>query len=361
LLNCQAASPPECADGARHSRFRDIHGQGHALFVIGADLELKFLLVGFVCAVAGMLSIVTLLKWREVRAVSRWLPTPGKIISSRVEAREVRSSGAGSQSSDATEIRNFPAITFEYKVAGKTFRSSHYSVQENVGNFAVAETLAQFPKGADVTVFHDPANPAKAVIERTMPEGAFKFMVQLSVGLVIGALVLVFSVGGILEAIQPHLPKPQNLSAAVLLLVMGLGVLRMGFVQKSMAEQAARWPVAAGRIDASGLQAIRAYERTGGYRPRRTLFRSRVIYSYGVAGQRYSADRVAFGASVTASLPGLVGGQARRYVEGSKVDVHYDPANPASAVLECRVLGLWMLWVCAAAFLGGAAVLVGFV
>ncbi|WP_348625761.1 DUF3592 domain-containing protein [Mesorhizobium sp. LNHC209A00] len=83
--------------------------------------------------------------------------------------------------------------------------------------------------------------------------------------------------------------------------------------------------------------------------------------SYGVAGERYSADRVAFGASVTASLPGLVGGQARRYVEGSKVDVRYDPANPASAVLECRVRGLWLLWVCSAGFLGGAALLVGLV
>ncbi|WP_258593154.1 DUF3592 domain-containing protein [Mesorhizobium sp. AR07] len=116
-------------------------------------MELKFLLVGFACAVAGGLSIVTFLKWREVKAVSRWLPTPGKIISSRVEAREVQSLGTGSKSSDATEIRNFPAITFEYKVGGKTFQSSRYSVQENLGNFEVPETLARFPRGAAVTVF----------------------------------------------------------------------------------------------------------------------------------------------------------------------------------------------------------------
>jgi hypothetical protein len=336
--------------------YRLLHSWG-----IGGELELKFLLVGFACAVAGGLSIVTFLKWREVRTLSRWLPAPGKIISSRVEAREVRSSGSGSESSDATEIRNFPAITFEYKVGGKKFQSSRYSVQENLGNFEVAETLARFPRGADVTVFYDPGNPNKAVIERTMPAGAFKFMVQLSAGLVIGALVLVFSVGGVLEAIGPHLPKPQNLGAAALLLFMGLFVLRMGFVHKTFAEQAAKWPVAAGRIEASGLQAIRTRERFEGYRPWRTVFKSRIVYSYGVAGQRYSADRVAFGATVTASLPGLVGGPARRYVEGSKVDVHYDPANPASAVLECRVRGLWLLWVCACAFLGAAAWLVGLV
>jgi hypothetical protein len=324
-------------------------------------LEFKFLLVGFACAVAGMLTLVTLLKWREVRAVSRWFPTPGRIISSQVEAREVTSSGSGSESRGSTETRNFPAITFEYKVGGKTFRSSHYSVQENVGNFAVSETLARFPRGADVTVFYDPSDPSKAVIERTMPEGAFKFMAYLSAGLVLGALVLVFSVGGVLEAIGPHLPKPQNLSAAVLLLVMALFILRMGFAQKSLAEQAARWPITAGRIDTSGLQKFEIRDRSdgGGYRPWRTVFKSRIVYSYNVAGQRYSADRVAFGANMTASLPGLVSGQSQRYLQGNKVEVHYDPGNPAAAVLECRVRGLWVLWACAAAFLAWAALLVG--
>jgi hypothetical protein len=192
-----------------------------------------------------------------------------------------------------------------------------------------------------------------------MPEGAFKFMATLSVGLVVGALVLVFSVGGALETIGPHLPKPQNLSAAVLLLVMGLFILRMGFAQKSLAEQAAKWPVTTGRIDTSGLQEFQT--RNSGYLPWRTVFKSRIVYSYSVAGQRYSADRVAFGGTLTVTLPSLVGGQSKRYIEGSKVDVHYDPSNPAAAVLECKVLGLWVLWVSAAGFLGGAALLVGLI
>ncbi|MES0022427.1 MULTISPECIES: DUF3592 domain-containing protein [unclassified Mesorhizobium] len=322
------------------------------------DVELKFLIVGFACAIAGGLSFITFVKWREVQAMSHWLPATGKIISSRVEAREVRRSGVGSDSSDTTEMRNFPAITFEYKVGKKKYQSSRYSVKENLGNFEVTETLAQFPTGAEVTVFYNPANPGKAVIERTLPDGAFKFMVKLSAWLVIGTVVLVFSLGGVLEAIRPHLPKPQNLGAGALLLFMGLMILRMAFVQKSLAEQAAKWPVAPGRIDSSGLQALRNYR---GHRRWSTVFKSRIVYSYGVAGQHYTSDRVTFGATVTASMPGLVSGQGRSYAEGGKVDVHYDPANPASAVLECRVRGLWLLWVCSAAFLGGAAWLVGFI
>ena len=325
---------------------------------IGGELEIKILLVGFACVIAGALSLITFVKWREVQALSHWLPTPGKIISSRSEARKVRVSGVGVDSNDATEIRNFPAITFEYKVGKKTFRGSRYSVKENLGNFEVAETLAQFPTGAEVTVFYNPADPSKAVIERTLPDGAFKFMVKLSAGLMIGAVVLVFFVGGALDAIGPHLPKPENLGAAALLLFIGLFVLLMGIAHKKIARRAQKWPVAAGRIDASGVEALRAH---GIHRSWRTVFRSRIVYSYVVAGQNYTADRVTFGAGVTASLASLVSGQARRYVEGSKVDVHYDPANPASAVLECRVRGLWLLWVCALGFLGGAAWMVGLI
>ncbi len=117
---------------------------------------------------------------------------------------------------------------------------------------------------------------------------------------------------------------------------MGLFTLRMGFAQQSLAEQAARWPVATGHIDASGLQKFQIRDRLKGYRPWRTVFKSRVVYSYSVAGQRYAAARVAFGSNLTA-----------------------DPANPAAAVLDCRVRGLRVLWVSASVFLAGAALLVG--
>ncbi|MGX5841226.1 DUF3592 domain-containing protein [Mesorhizobium sp. ArgA1] len=321
-------------------------------------MELQFLIVGFVCVVAAVLSFITFVKWREVQVMSRWLPTPGKIISSRVEARKVRVSGVGPDSEKVTETRNFPAITFEYKVGNKKFRGSRYSVKENLGNFEVEETLAQFPTGAAVTVFYNPADPSKAVIERSLPEGAFKFMVKLSAGLVIGAVLLVFSLSGVLEAIRSHLPKPENLGIAVFLMFIGLFALLMGIAHKVLAKRATKWPVTAGRIDASGLETVRI---DNGYRRWRPVFHSRIVYSYEVAGRHYTAARVTFGAYVLASIPALVSGQAERYAQGSKVDVHYDPANPASAVLECRARGVWVLWVCSAAFIGGAAWLVGFI
>jgi hypothetical protein len=172
-------------------------------------MELKFLLLGIACAFAALLSIATLVKWREIQAAKCWLPTPGTIVSSRSEARKVNIGDlGGSESEGKTELRNFPAISFSYRVNGVDHVGTRYSLRENRGNFGVQETLAQYPKGMSVTVFYDPARPMQAVIERTLPDGTFNFMVRLSAGLVFGCATLIFTVGGVVEAIRPPLAEP---------------------------------------------------------------------------------------------------------------------------------------------------------
>jgi len=324
-------------------------------------MELKLLLVGIACAFAALLAFATLVKWRELQVAKSWLPTPGTIISSRSEARQVISRGVGSEANGKTEVRNFPAITFSYHVSGKSHIGTRYSMRANLGNFAVQETLAQYPKGAVVTVFYDPAQPAQAVIERTMPDGAFRFMACLSAGLVVGAFVLVITVGGLLEAIKPYMPDPQHAGAAVLMVTIALFASRMAWLQREMAADAANWPSVIGQVTQSGVDAFKMRDYIGNLwrRPWQTMFRSRVVYAYQVGGTVYSADRISFGASLLTSLPFLVGLHAIRYSVASSVQVFYDPANPAHAVLEPRVLGLWVLWSASAVMFSGAVVLLG--
>jgi hypothetical protein len=282
-------------------------------------------------------------------------------VSARVVARSVESM-SDTQTQGASEVRNFPEIEFEYEVSGRKYRGSRYSIQENLGNSRIPETMARFPKGSKVTVFYDPQDPNNAVIERTMPDGAFKFMVYLSAGLLIVSIALILIVSDGLRAVTPYLPRPQNAGAAAFLTIMGLVVLRMAFVLKGMADAAMTWPSVKGTIGESGLETLQTRATTGAtYGPWRTIFRSRINYTYNVAGQAYTADRVAFGAIVTSSLTSLVSGQARRYPLNGKVEVYYDPANPADAVLERRVRGLWLLWGTTVLFLGGAAWLVGLI
>jgi Protein of unknown function (DUF3592) len=326
-------------------------------------LELKHLLIGFACVLSAMCALVTFLKWREVRAAKSWLPVPGKIVSSRVEAREVTSFSSGSDTRGAKDIRNFPAITFDYMVNGRRLQGTRHSLREEIGNFQVPETLARYPRGAEVTVYYDPSDPRKAVIDRTMPEGSIGIMAYISAGLVVGSIALVFFVSGVVDAMRPHLPRPENAGAGMLLTIMALIVLRMGFAQKAIAEAARQWPIAKGRITASGAEAFRIRDSLDGNWTRqwRTIFRSRVRYAYEVAGENYVSGRIAFGATVRASMPAWVGGDCRHYAEGGKVEVHYDPKNPAAAVLECSVRGLWILWGVAGAMFIGAVVLAGLI
>nr|WP_281069035.1 DUF3592 domain-containing protein [Rhizobium leguminosarum] len=313
------------------------------------------------CATASLFALVTFLKWKEVQAARSWLPARGTIISSRIEAREVRISISGANTTNTTEIRNFPAITFKYTVNGSRFEGTRYTFRSQIGNFQIPETLARYPMGAEVTVYYDPSDPRKSVIERTMPDDSIKIMAYISAGLVVGSVTLVFLVGGVVDAIRPHLPGPQNAGAGMLLTIMALIVLRMGFAQKATAEAAAKWPTTQGSISSSGIEAFRirsAFADIWLWRWR-IVFKSRIRYAYTVADRDYASGRVAFGATFAASLPALIDGDSRRYAEGSKVDVHYDPSNPAIAVLECRVRGLWTLWGLAGAMLIGAAVLVG--
>lgn len=325
-------------------------------------MELKLLLMGIACAFAGLISLATFVKWREVQKAKSWRPVPGTIISSRSEARKVQIDAAGGQTRGKTEMRNFPAIAFAYDVGGRRFTGTRYSLRENLGNFAVTETLAQYPKGAKVTVFYDPADPTQAVIERTMPDGAFKFMVCLSAGLVFGALILIVTLGGLVDAVKPYLPHPQNAGAAVLLAVIALFALRMGFLQQGVARIAADWPSVPGEVAESGVEKFKMRDSMGNlwYRPWRTVFRPRVVYAYTVDDIAYTNERIAFGANLTSSLPRLINAPARRYPPGSVVKVFYDPANPAHAVLEPRAPGLWLVWVTAILMAAGAAKLLGY-
>ncbi|MDP3547158.1 MAG: DUF3592 domain-containing protein [Phreatobacter sp.] len=317
-------------------------------------MEVRYLLIGFACVVAAVLALAIAVKWWEVRKASRWLPAPGRIVSSRVVQREV-SAGEGRM-----EMRNFPAITFTYKVGNRTYRSDRYSIRENLGNTDVAETLAKFRKGAEVTVFYDPDDPSQAVIERDMPEGAFQALSLVAALIVVGAAALVFGTTDIVRWLRPHMPEPGQAGMAVVLAAMGLIALRMGFMLRGQVAASLRWHEARGRIGTSGIEEVEMTPRDSSWTGRRG-FRSRVIYSFKVDGQTYGGDRIAFGAKASSTVAGLISGAADRYPAGSAVTVFYNPDNPAESVLERRAAGLVVLWVLAGALLAGAARVAGFI
>ncbi len=59
-----------------------------------------------------------------------------------------------------------------------------------------------------------------------------------------------------------------------------------------------------------------------------------VCYVYRVAGQDYQSTRIYPGRPVFSGNPGAAAAMITRYPAHARVSVHYNPANPAEAVLE---------------------------
>jgi hypothetical protein len=109
----------------------------------------------------------------------------------------------------------------------------------------------------------------------------------------------------------------------VIAFAIGVAVYVVQFRQGLRADASKRWPTSRGAIVSSAL------EKSPGKWWR---YRAAVQYRYRVAGKDYEANRVFWGgnegrqkhmASVVSSYPA-----------GGAVPIHYDPQNPAEAVLD---------------------------
>ena len=127
-----------------------------------------WLVYGFLALFPGLIIFAAIYKYIEVSQAARWPSTPGRVVVSTSEMRDVRSGGP---SSNDTEPRNFAKIVYEYTIAGRKYQCDRVSIGENMGNFEVAETIARYPKGKSVTVYYNPDKRSQAVLERDLPPG----------------------------------------------------------------------------------------------------------------------------------------------------------------------------------------------
>src|SRR5258708_5867433 len=110
-----------------------------------------------------------------------------------------------------------------------------------------------------------------------------------------------------------------------ILYLVGFGVLGYGLLTARRATAPAGWPTTPGTIANLDL--------TEGSDEDSTTYEVKVQYTYTVAGTPYRGSRLAFGYGATSFRDA----HAKLYekLKGAKsVDVRYDPADPASAVLS---------------------------
>lgn len=135
-------------------------------------------LVAFILPQLGLIAgIVTITfgirNMRRARASARWPSVPGRVVASTVErTRDSSSSSSGSDIS-TTSYTYQPIVTFGYQVDGSDYLSNTITFGDysSSNRNRAEQTVARYPVGTPVRVFHDPDDPATGVLERRAAPG----------------------------------------------------------------------------------------------------------------------------------------------------------------------------------------------
>jgi hypothetical protein len=121
--------------------------------------------------------------------------------------------------------------------------------------------------------------------------------------------------------------------AAVIFIGGGFYTIWVGRDRRRIARESPNWPQADGKI-LTATVATRWHPTVGSY------YVPRAYYSYAVAGTTYQGDVIRAGLEQFGSITKEAAQtHIQQYPVGSRVTVHYNPAAPASAVLETTVMG----------------------
>jgi hypothetical protein len=282
-------------------------------------------------------------KMLEVRQAAAWSTAVGRVVKSGTGADHHRFAGA------ATTVKTMPVVEYEFSAGGRTMCGNRISIGEDSGGANTEATLRRYPVGTTVTVFYDPANPKNCVLERGIPAGVAKGLAILAGGVVVLAGVVYWLVTSAPRLVEQHYP---NANPPVVIVAASLGVLVLLFFVAGwrLSRRAADWPLVRGTVLKSGTEKVE--KRQSG---RTTIQHTPAVeYGYRVNDVDYVSRQIKLGVAMSSSQS-YAAGVAARYPQGSVVDVHYDPGNPANAALENPTGMHWLLLVVALALFALAA------
>lgn len=306
------------------------------------------LLLWFALAIDGAILLAAIVKWQKVAAASKWPMVIGRIVESQAEARRIFKSSIGDDLIENSEVRNFAAVRYAFNVGRAKYHGNRIGFGENVGNAGIAETLKHYPKGAEVTVYYDPANPRSCVLDRDPPSDTF-FRSMFGSGIAAGAIIvmMLLAANGKLSAGSFALPELHWTPATVFAACLALCVLALVSAAIRLQTIRRRWLKTGGTIISSEAVKLDAVNEL--LNPR-SYFKARTVYAYVVDGVRYQSDRIGFDDMAFSNSRLIAQRDADHFGPGDHVDVYYDPDAPSSAVLDLG--NPWLSWW----WLGAAAV-----
>ena len=177
-----AAAQREMLKSASPAELESMRAAQRGLFMkIGPPL---FTLVGGIVLVVGIFSIV------RANASESWPMVEGEVI--RTDIVSNRKSGGGSSTYRAK-------VEYQYAIDGVTRYGARVSYAGNVSSSNRGSAMAiidRYPKGSDVTVYYDPADPEESVLEPGISAKIFLTPAIGGVFLVLGLALLFSSLKG---------------------------------------------------------------------------------------------------------------------------------------------------------------------
>jgi hypothetical protein len=308
--------------------------------------DLPWFVYAMLLAPPGLLLVAAIYKTLQVRAAREWPSTPGKVVVSSSELREVKVLDSDRETGHRFEQRNFANIVYEYAVSGQKLRNNRVSIGEDLGNFQVAETIAKYPVGAIVTVYYNSRRPREAVLERDLPQGLWGCLGIATVVAVVGLFGASVGLTRIVEFVSMRVANPQMSVPAVALAGFGLVAALVALVLRRQSALAKTWPVVPGLIKLSGLDEYRAAPSDSGRRGS-TMYERKVSYSYRFKDVAYTAVHGSFSSNTKTTSRWVLRLFGMDFQDGAGVKVWVNPVNPSEATLDPRARFGWLLWLMA--------------
>ncbi|MBX9820485.1 DUF3592 domain-containing protein [Afipia birgiae] len=315
--------------------------------------DIPWFVYAMLLAPVGLIVFAAIYKYLEVRAASDWPSTPGKVVVSKPEVRQVKVIDSDREVGHRFEERDFANVTYEYSIAGQVYRCNRVTIGEDRGNFEVAETIARYPVGKSVTVYYNPNKRSEAVLERDMPKGMWGclgWMVVIAVILVFGSAI---GFHKLTDFVSTKLTNPEMSGMTVALGAFGAAIALFALGLHRQASLAKKWPVVQGRIKTSGLEQFRGKADEGRSRGP-IMFKAKISYTYRYQNAEYTGFVASMSGQVASTSDWGVQRFVKKYRDGQTVDVYVNPQNSSEAVLEPRVTAAWVLWLSAIAIWGVA-------
>jgi hypothetical protein len=301
----------------------------------------------YVCAMLlaplALILFAAIYKSLQVRAASDWPSTPGKVVISNSQVRQIRVIDRDREDGFRFEPRNFANIVYEYSVSGQTLSNNRVSIDEDRGDFGVAETIARYPVGTLVTVYYNSRHPRDAVLERDTPKGWWGC---LGIGLAIALgiiFVSIFGLNQLTEFIATRLVHPKLSPMVVFLGIFGSVIALFALAMRRGMSLAKTWPVVSGTIRMSDVEQYRAAP-TKNHARGPVMFRRQVSFAYSYNNVAYSRVEASLATGVNSTSGWFARKFTAAYQDGASVKVYVNPANPSEATLNPRS-GVWLIWI----------------